>query len=123
MVIGGMAGAQQQYFSFPGGQVMSYGNLLYFLSRLGLGNNALAPKQFRNGAQISYTFLEIYPWVMPDQSSIDLDAAKYQSNPRFAAPLEFVWHPADFHLPVWNFKDDDDENLWSLVAPYFTKSK
>jgi hypothetical protein len=60
LVIGGLDGAEeQQYFSFPGGQVMSFDALQYYGGNMGLTRDPSWPKPFPNGAGLSFTFLEV----------------------------------------------------------------
>jgi len=120
---------QQQYLSFPGGQVMSYQALNLYLARLNLLSDPQAPQLFSNGAEISFTFLEIYPWK--------------QTSDKYNTPLEFVWRPADHRLLMWFvfmqctfligfiyqipsyrvFEDDDAIPLWNEVVSYFYNDK
>ena len=114
VVVGGVWGQKQQYFSFPGGQVMSYNGLLQYAQMMGMSNSPLLPQQFPNGAAQSFTFLEIYPWkIMTEARAVKGD------DPRLATPLEFIFDPADFRLQLWSFKDDDDVSLWNAVVPFF----
>eukprot|EP01122_Echinamoeba_exundans_P006460 TRINITY_DN1823_c0_g1_i1.p2 TRINITY_DN1823_c0_g1~~TRINITY_DN1823_c0_g1_i1.p2 ORF type:complete len:490 (-),score=160.92 TRINITY_DN1823_c0_g1_i1:57-1526(-) len=124
LVVGGIHGQKQQYFSFPGGQVMGYSTLLQYGQALGLLNSPLMPRAFPNGAQQSFTFLEIYPWTIlnSEDASVKRAAAASLDDPRLTTPLEFVFDPADFRLDQWNFADDDDIELWNMVVPFFQQN-
>lgn len=118
LVVGGINGQKQQYFSFPGGQVMGYSVLLQYAQALGLITSPLMPRAFPNGAQQSFTFLEIYPWTILNAEQVPKQQAG--ADPRLTTPLEFIFDPADFRLPIWSFSDDDDLTLWNAVVPFFT---
>jgi hypothetical protein len=101
LVIGGIAGSSQQYFSFPGGEVATL-TALYWID--GMINNTVhgLPPLFITGAELTFALEEIYSWSEADP--VD-------------TPLEFLYKPSTYRLNQWDFTDLED--LYSSAANFF----
>jgi len=103
VTVGGIWGNAQQAFSFPGGQVMDYANIVQLAQYLRIQNSPLAPAKFPNKASFRFTWLEIYPWLPSDPTN---------------TPLEFIFFPSTYRLPVWPADNDADLDLYLLASKF-----
>jgi hypothetical protein len=100
IVMGGLHNVPQQYFTFPGGQVLTNSWITGFGSAFGVSSD-LIPPLLPDTAQFSFTFQEIYKW------------SDVQGN----VPIEFSFEAADVKLPIWTVNSEED--VWSQVAQHF----
>lgn len=108
--IGGVNKQQQQAFSFPGGEVLDYNNIVRLAQSMGLSDN-LVPRQFPNSAGLRFAWLEIYPWKESDPSNV---------------PLEFIFFPSDYRIPSWtdgSGSPAEQQALYQQVAKLFYQSE
>jgi len=87
VAMGGISGNAMQYFSFPGGEVLPLTGFQAAASFLGVTNQTLVPPVFPNTAELTFAFLEIYPWFK-NQTQLNL-------------PLEFIFRAASHRLNAW----------------------
>ena len=74
-----------QYFSFPGGQVLELDYIFQLQDYMGI-KPAQIPR-FPNDATFRFAAVEIYPWL--------------KGKGHFKTPLEFVYRPAQYRVPLW----------------------
>jgi len=106
IVIGGLLGKTQQYFSFPGGEVFNLQGLREIISLIQVSDPSF-PSAFKTSASLSFTLQEIYPWNKLNVTDL--------------IPLEFQYRPATHHLTKWNFESNVE--LYTDVASYFGSKK
>eukprot|EP01118_Nematostelium_gracile_P005246 TRINITY_DN1643_c0_g2_i3.p1 TRINITY_DN1643_c0_g2~~TRINITY_DN1643_c0_g2_i3.p1 ORF type:complete len:587 (-),score=101.46 TRINITY_DN1643_c0_g2_i3:101-1861(-) len=102
VVVGGVYNQSQQYYSFPGGEVMHIGDFLQVLQPLNINDPTIVPNPLTNRADVSFTLQEIYPWR--------------KDNVPGTLPLEFHYRPATFRIPMWDYTTDE---LYDAVAQFF----
>lgn len=95
---GGIASQPMAYNSFIGGQVYSMDYLLENLEEAGIEHREDAPKKFPTNSILSFTLREVYSKIQKDQ------------------PAEFVWSPADYHVPNTRELDMNPIARWKYVA-------
>jgi hypothetical protein len=120
----------QQAFSFPGGLVLPYDELVSLASEIGV-TGSFVPPRFPNSAGVRFAWLgtgllllflcclfcllsmlthlpEIYPWRESDPNNV---------------PLEFLFMPADFRIPLWTSvqaEDQEQQMLYLQTAKLFS---
>jgi hypothetical protein len=110
VAMGGISGQPMQYFSFPGGEVLQLGTVQAAASFLGITNQTLVPAPFPTTADLTFAFLEIYPWFK-NQTNLNL-------------PLEFIFRAANHRLDVWPIIGEtpaQQQALYQQVATLFTQ--
>jgi hypothetical protein len=109
VAMGGISGQAMQYFSFPGGEVLNLGTIIAAASALGITNQTIVPAPFPTDADLTFAFLEIYPWFK-NQTSLNI-------------PLEFIFRAANHRLDVWPQPSEtpaQQQALYQQVATLFT---
>eukprot|EP01128_Nolandella_sp_AFSM9_P012426 TRINITY_DN9271_c0_g1_i1.p1 TRINITY_DN9271_c0_g1~~TRINITY_DN9271_c0_g1_i1.p1 ORF type:complete len:616 (+),score=146.32 TRINITY_DN9271_c0_g1_i1:33-1850(+) len=107
--IGGIYPQPQAFFSFPGGQVVSMDFVTQLARALRVSTNPEVPDQLPTSGRVSWTLLEIYPWLAGKAAEI---------------PAEFLFRPALHRLPLWlpaKLTDDQKEELYTSVHNLFQK--
>jgi hypothetical protein len=110
VAMGGISGQAMQYFSFPGGEVLQLGTVQAAASYLGITNQTLVPAPFPSTADLTFAFLEIYPWLK-NQTTLNL-------------PLEFVFRAANHRLDIWPQPGETPAQqmaLYQQVSTLFTQ--
>jgi len=108
VAMGGFPNTKMQYFSFPGGEVISLADIIDIAKYLGVNDTTVVPPPFLNTAVFRFALLEIYPWF---------------KNQTVNMPLEFVFRPAEYRMDIWPMASETpeyQEQVYLEVAKYFT---
>lgn len=104
VVFGGHVNEQQQFFSFPGGQVAQLDDIVSYAQQYGVQNNPLVPQSLPNGATQTFTMREIYPF----------------NDPYALIPTEYRHFPAHFQMQFQSHPEDVD-SIVALASQAFTQ--
>merc|ERR1711862_1016699 len=94
-----------QYYSFPGGRVLSSQFLDHFGEEVGMNRHPLFPPTFSTTASMSFTFEEIYPWREDRHERV--------------MPMEFIFNAASYRINQWGFKNLVE--MYEQVASYIQR--